>query len=137
MTTAVGIDVGKVALDLAVDGVPGVVRFTNNAVGIRKLAARLGRLNELRIVLANTIDPRCTQQPATGPGGDARACDPGTDLDKTPRCPLAVWQATGRHRQQACPTAVGDALQKRGLRCAGMDETSHGSAAGEPLNRDC
>lgn len=54
MTTAVGIDVGKAALDLAVDGVPGVTRFANNAVGIRKLVARLGRLNAPKIVVEAT-----------------------------------------------------------------------------------
>ena len=54
MTTAVGIDVGKAALDLAVDGVSGVTRFANSAVGIRKLVARLGRLNEPRIVVEAT-----------------------------------------------------------------------------------
>lgn len=54
MTTAVGIDVGKAALDLAVDGVSGVARFTNNAAGIRKLVARLGRLDEPRIVVEAT-----------------------------------------------------------------------------------
>lgn len=54
MATAVGIDVGKAALDLAVDGVPGVLRFANNAVGIRKLVVRLGRLDEPRIVVEAT-----------------------------------------------------------------------------------
>lgn len=54
MTTAVGIDVGKVALDLAVDGVSGVLRFTNNAAGIGKLLARLARLGEPRIVVEAT-----------------------------------------------------------------------------------
>ncbi len=54
MTTAVGIDVGKAALDLAVDGTPGVVRFANSAVGIRKLVARLGRLEAPRIVVEAT-----------------------------------------------------------------------------------
>ena len=54
MTTAVGIDVGKAALDLAVDGVSGVVRFANNAAGIRKLVARLGRLDDPRIVVDAT-----------------------------------------------------------------------------------
>ena len=54
MTTAVGIDVGKAALDLAVDGVSGVVRFANNAAGIRKLVARLGRLDDPRIVVEAT-----------------------------------------------------------------------------------
>ena len=54
MTTAVGIDVGKAAQDLAVDGVSGVVRFANNAAGIRKLVARLGRLDDPRIVVEAT-----------------------------------------------------------------------------------
>ena len=54
MTTAVGIDVGKAALDLAVDGVSGVVRFANNAAGIRKLVARLGRLDDPRNVVEAT-----------------------------------------------------------------------------------
>ena len=54
MTTAVRIDVGKAALDLAVDGVSGVVRFANNAAGIRKLVARLGRLDDPRIVVEAT-----------------------------------------------------------------------------------
>ncbi|WP_163843565.1 IS110 family transposase, partial [Pseudoxanthomonas sacheonensis] len=54
MTTAVGIDVGKAALDLAVDGVSGVTRFANSAVGIRKLVARLGRLNAPKIVVEAT-----------------------------------------------------------------------------------
>ncbi len=39
--TAVGIDVGKAALDVAIDGVAGVARFANNAAGIRKLVRRL------------------------------------------------------------------------------------------------
>lgn len=54
MTTAVGIDVGKAALDLAVDGVSGVTRFANSAVGIRKLVARLGRLNAPKILVEAT-----------------------------------------------------------------------------------
>lgn len=54
MTTAVGIDVGKADLDLAVDGVSGVVRFANNAAGIGKLVARLGRLDDPRIVVEAT-----------------------------------------------------------------------------------
>lgn len=37
--TAVGIDVGKAALDVAVDGVPGVVRYANTKAGIGKLAS--------------------------------------------------------------------------------------------------
>ncbi len=39
--TAVGIDVGKAALDVAVDGVAGVVRYTNTSAGIGKLVRRL------------------------------------------------------------------------------------------------
>lgn len=54
MTTAVGIDVGKASLDLAVDGVPGVVRLANTAAGIRKLVARLSKLDEPRIVVEAT-----------------------------------------------------------------------------------
>ena len=51
MTTAVGIDVGKAALDLAIEGAPSVMRFANTKVGIGKLMARLGRLEEPRIVV--------------------------------------------------------------------------------------
>ena len=54
MATAVGIDAGKVALDLAVDGVRGVVRFANTKAGIGKLLARLRKLEEPRIVLEAT-----------------------------------------------------------------------------------
>ena len=54
MTTAVGIDVGKAALDLAVDGVSAVVRFANTKVGIGKLVARLRKLEEPRIVVEAT-----------------------------------------------------------------------------------
>ena len=39
MTTAVGIDVGKAALDLAIEGAPSVMRFANTKVGIGKLMA--------------------------------------------------------------------------------------------------
>ena len=54
MTTAVGIDVGKAALDLAIEGAPSVMRFANTKVGIGKLMARLGRLEEPRIVVEAT-----------------------------------------------------------------------------------
>lgn len=54
MTTAVGIDVGKASLDLAVNGVPGVVRLANTAAGIRKLVVRLSKLDEPRIVVEAT-----------------------------------------------------------------------------------
>lgn len=54
MATAVGIDVGKAALDLAVDGVAGVARFGNTAAGIRKLVMRLVKLDDPRIVVEAT-----------------------------------------------------------------------------------
>lgn len=54
MTRSVGIDVGKASLDLAVDGVPGVVRLANTAAGIRKLVVRLTKLDEPRIVVEAT-----------------------------------------------------------------------------------
>lgn len=52
--TAVGIDVGKAALDLAIDGVPGVVRFTNSTAGIRKLVRRLANVGDVRVVVEAT-----------------------------------------------------------------------------------
>lgn len=52
--TAVGIDVGKAALDVAIDGVPGVVRFANTAAGIRKLVGRLKGLANVRVVVEAT-----------------------------------------------------------------------------------
>lgn len=52
--TAVGIDVGKASLDVAIDGVPGVVRLANTAAGIRKLVARLSRVADARVVVEAT-----------------------------------------------------------------------------------
>src|SRR5687768_9498788 len=52
--TAVGIDVGKAALDMAVDGVAGVMRFPNTAAGIGKLVRRLQALAGPRIVVEAT-----------------------------------------------------------------------------------
>lgn len=52
--TAVGIDVGKAALDVAVDGVPGVVRYANTKAGIGKLVRQLGTLEASRIVVEAT-----------------------------------------------------------------------------------
>lgn len=52
--TAVGIDVGKAALDVAVDGVAGVTRFPNTAAGIGKLVRRLQGLAGPRIVVEAT-----------------------------------------------------------------------------------
>lgn len=52
--TAVGIDVGKAALDLAVDGVPGVTRFANDVAGIGKLVKRLQGIADPRGVVEAT-----------------------------------------------------------------------------------
>jgi transposase len=52
--TAVGIDVGKAALDVAVDGVAGVVRFANAPVGIGKLLRHLRKVADPRIVVEAT-----------------------------------------------------------------------------------
>jgi transposase len=52
--TAVGIDVGKAALDVAVDGVPGGVRYANTKAGIGKLVRQLGTLEAPRIVVEAT-----------------------------------------------------------------------------------
>ena len=52
--TAVGIDVGKASLDVAMDGRPGVVRVANSAAGIRKLVRQLASLAEARIVVEAT-----------------------------------------------------------------------------------
>ncbi len=52
--TAVGIDVGKAALDVAIEGVSGVVRFANDAAGIATLVGRLRAVTEARIVVEAT-----------------------------------------------------------------------------------
>lgn len=52
--TAVGIDVGKAALDVAADGVPGVVRYANTKAGIGKLVRRLETVEAPRIVVEAT-----------------------------------------------------------------------------------
>jgi transposase len=52
--TAVGVDVGKAALDVAIDGVTGVLRFANTLVGIRKLVRRLREVPEVRVVVEST-----------------------------------------------------------------------------------
>lgn len=51
---AVGIDVGKGALDLGVDGQIGVVRFPNTRAGIAKIIKRLVALGASRIVVEAT-----------------------------------------------------------------------------------
>lgn len=52
--TAVGIDVGKASLDLAVDGQSDVRRFANNRGGIAKLVKRLLALDAPRVVVEAT-----------------------------------------------------------------------------------
>lgn len=51
---AVGIDVGKANLDVAVFGEAKVLRFANTATGIRRLLQRLRGMGEVRIVLEAT-----------------------------------------------------------------------------------
>jgi transposase len=51
---AVGIDVGKASLDVAVFGEAKVQRYANTAAGIRRLVLRLQRQSEVRIVLEAT-----------------------------------------------------------------------------------
>ena len=52
--TAVGIDVGKTALDVAIDGVPRVARFANTPAGIGKLIGRLKGIADVRVVVEAT-----------------------------------------------------------------------------------
>ena len=52
--TAVGIDVGKAALDVAVDGVAGVLRFANAPAGIGKLVRHLRKVADPRVVVEAT-----------------------------------------------------------------------------------
>ena len=49
-----GIDVGKAALDVAVDGVAGVPRFAYTPVGIGKLLGRLKGVADARVVVEAT-----------------------------------------------------------------------------------
>lgn len=52
--TAVGIDVGKASLDMAVEGKPDVARFANTRSGIARLVKRLQALGASRIVVEAT-----------------------------------------------------------------------------------
>lgn len=52
--TAVGIDVGKAALDVAIDGVPGVSHFANTTAGVRKLIRQLHDVADARVVVEAT-----------------------------------------------------------------------------------
>ena len=49
-----GVDVGKAALDVAIDGVSGVVRYANTAAGIRQLVGRLLGLADARVLMEAT-----------------------------------------------------------------------------------
>lgn len=51
---AVGVDVGKATLDVAVDGVAGVVRFANTKAGIGRLLRYVRAFAEVRIVAEAT-----------------------------------------------------------------------------------
>ena len=51
---AVGVDVGKAFLDVAIHGEPNVQRFKNTAVGIAKLVVQLKKRAEVRIVVEAT-----------------------------------------------------------------------------------
>lgn len=86
--TAVGIDVGKAALDVAIDGVRGVHRFANTAAGIGKLVGRLEEVVDARIVVE-----------ATGGYEDAlleAACDAGLWISRiNPRQARDFARATG------------------------------------------
>jgi transposase len=52
--TAVGIDVGKASLDLAVDGHAGVTRFANNRLGIARIVKRLLAIDAPHIMVEAT-----------------------------------------------------------------------------------
>lgn len=52
--TAAGIDIGKAALDVVIDGAAGVARFANTPVGIGKLIGRLKGVADARVVVEAT-----------------------------------------------------------------------------------
>src|SRR6185312_3965087 len=52
--TAVGIDVGKRALDVAIDGAAGVVKFPNTAAGIRRLVRCLSGIADTGVLVEAT-----------------------------------------------------------------------------------
>ena len=52
--TAVGIDVGKASLDVAIEGRPAVMRVANSTAAIRKLVRKLADLDQARIVVEAT-----------------------------------------------------------------------------------
>ena len=86
---AVGIDVGKAALDVVIEGRSAVLRLANTATGIRKLLRLLAKLDQARLVLE-----------ATGGYEDAllEAC-----------CDAGVWVARVNPRQaRHFARAIGD-----------------------------
>ncbi|WCE05975.1 transposase [Pseudoxanthomonas sp. JBR18] len=52
--TAVGIDVGKAALDVAIEGKAGAMRVPNSVAGLRKLMRLLVKLEQARVVVEAT-----------------------------------------------------------------------------------
>ena len=52
--TAVGIDVGKAFLDVAIEGRSAVMRLANSATGIRKLIRQLAGMHEAKVCLLYT-----------------------------------------------------------------------------------
>lgn len=50
----IGIDVCKAMLDVAIHGQPGLERYPNTPVGIRRLLRRLGKLADIRVVVEST-----------------------------------------------------------------------------------
>ena len=52
--TAVGIDVGKAFLDVAIEGRSAVMRLANSATGIRKLIRQLAGMHEAKVVAEAT-----------------------------------------------------------------------------------
>ena len=65
--TAVGIDVGKTALDMAVDGKSGVTRFANMPIGIRKLLRQLAAVASPHLVVEATGWRCWMRRPAEAP----------------------------------------------------------------------
>ena len=65
--TAVGIEVGRAALDVGVDGVSGVVRYANTAVGIGKRAHRLQGIADPRVVVEATGGYETLDRPSARP----------------------------------------------------------------------
>lgn len=89
---AVGVDVGKAALDVVIEGRSAVLRLANTATGIRKLVRLLAKLDQARLVLE-----------ATGGYEDAvlEAC-----------CDAGVWVARVNPRQaRHFARALGDAAK--------------------------